>query len=159
MFMSAVLKKDFYLVPTEQELAFSVAEKYQIAKTHDLSRVADFLVFREKMDSEYVAEAVEQYRRHMAILATYTPLGYDIPISDRVDPVWHTHILHTGDYTELCKKMGVPYIHHQPFIFEAEAQAIEHLYRTTTYSLHSKHFKIDEAYWGIDTTLGCLNKP
>ncbi|ODA29245.1 hypothetical protein [Planctopirus hydrillae] len=144
---------------TAEDLHRSVLEKYAIAKDHDLSRVVDFMVFREKSDEKEVYEAIEEYRKHIAILAVYTPLGYEIPISDDVDPVWHTHVLHTGDYLSLCNKLGCGFIHHQPFVFRAEAEAIMPTYREVTCELHKKHFGLNNKFWGPDKHVGCMNKP
>ncbi len=34
--------------------------------------------------------------------------------SKHVDEYWHTFILFTREYFTFCKRLGVPYIHHQP---------------------------------------------
>ncbi len=35
-------------------------------------------------------------------------------VSDRVDPYWHAHILHTQDYVDFCDTVVGCYMHHNP---------------------------------------------
>ena len=159
MMMPLDLVYDCKIQPTADELSKSVQMAYKAALNHDFTDVSNFLIFREKFDPKLVNEMIEEYRKHIAILAVYDPLGYDIPISDLVDPVWHTHILYTQDYTSLCKKMGCSYIHHQPFVFEDEAELLMPAYREITYRLHATHFSANEKFWGKSTRVGCMTKP
>lgn len=47
-------------------------------------------------------------------------------VSDRVDPFWHAHILHTRQYTEFGEQTTGAYMHHDP-LDHADAEAVDHV--------------------------------
>jgi hypothetical protein len=54
-------------------------------------------------------------------------------VSDRVDPFWHAHILHTMQYAEFCRDTVGGFMHHEPLDHEdlAAVDHVDSLYRFT----------------------------
>lgn len=72
----------------------------------------DFIsrVMKENLWSrEYTLRVIEEYKKFIWL----STIMYVSP-SHQIDQVWHTHILYTKDYTEMCMKLKGKYIHHNP---------------------------------------------
>lgn len=67
----------------------------------------------EKADKE-----IAKYRNFLKLVSTGMAC---CPTLD-VDQVWHTHILDTISYTEDCQRCFGRYIHHRPYLTDAENQ-------------------------------------
>lgn len=58
-------------------------------------------------------------------------------VSDRVDPFWHAHILHTKQYTQFCDDVVGGYMHHEPLDPE-DIIAVNHV--ATLYNFTRKRY-------------------
>jgi hypothetical protein len=72
-------------------------------------------------------------------------------VSERVDPFWHSHILHTELYHKFCNKVFNQYVHHKP-LNKMDIKACEEVDRLYSYTLDVYHniFKkelIDGLWW------------
>jgi hypothetical protein len=59
---------------------------------------------------EYSRDAVEEYRKFIYLAVAS---GHPVTPSVEVDEVWHTHLLFTRNYKEMCDLLGT-FIHHGP---------------------------------------------
>jgi hypothetical protein len=62
-----------------------------------------------------------------------------IPISEKVDDLWHAHVLHTRHYAAFCKMLGRQ-IHHNPTITDDENIALMPAYEKNTLPLYRRYF-------------------
>lgn len=60
------------------------------------------------------------YRRYL-ILVLENPHASLVP-SKFLDEVWHTHILDTAFYTQMCAEVFGEYVHHDPYFGEDEVE-------------------------------------
>lgn len=96
---------------------------------------------------EYLRDGVEALKQYY-VVALLDPKNYHA-VSTRVDPFWHSHILHTQDYHRFCAAVFGQYIHHTP-LDESDGQqvaVVDELYRYT-YGIYQKMFcDIDDYWW------------
>lgn len=87
----------------------------------------DVVVRRIKDDhplwsTRLVEDLVNEYRRFLTLVLLSDQA---IPMCSRyVDEVWHTHILHTTDYTAFCDQVFGGYLHHTPASRNSEDQDV-----------------------------------
>jgi len=82
----------------------------------------DFDMVKRKVRHEFQEYGIETNENYLneGILALkqYYAICFmdDNPhaISDKLDPFWHAHILHTIDYHQFCEKLDIDYMHHVP---------------------------------------------
>ena len=113
----------------------SAQQHYSMLSDWNLSKVREYLVEKEKYD-ESTALAMEiEYKRFLALtLALDTKMN--VPVSAEVDPFWHTHIIFTHDYTNMCHALGGVYVHHVPAVTEEERGRLCDSYRESTLTLY-----------------------
>ena len=68
----------------------------------------DFITFHNQ-----VMLLLSEYHKWLCLLAKYGGAHILSP-SDKIDMVWHTHILDTEDYMDTCEKICGKIIHHYP---------------------------------------------
>jgi hypothetical protein len=81
---------------------------------YDLSPVRARLLKQELLPAEQVDDAISEFRRFVG----FSVLGYPpLPmVSATVDEVWHTCLLFSRLYADLCDQTLGQFIHHEPFI-------------------------------------------
>ncbi|MFZ1735771.1 MAG: hypothetical protein WAU31_02465 [Candidatus Moraniibacteriota bacterium] len=124
----------------------SVGDAYVAMQGWDISLAKKFLAEREGFDCQAVEEMSEEYKRFISLCAVHATREMPLPISDRVDPLWHAHILYTDDYVGMSRHLGVSYLHHAPASGD-ELAALEPHYNRTL-ALYEQNFgKPSEKYW------------
>jgi hypothetical protein len=63
------------------------------------------------MSAEEFYRLLPEYQRFIALYAGYTSIGM---LSERVDQLWHAHILNTQRYQEFCMALFGRMLHHLP---------------------------------------------
>ncbi len=84
----------------------------------DFSRVKNLLTRDDKLDPAEADARIEEYRKYMAINATFNTSH---PVSKEVDDVWHAHVLDTVDYARFSERVFGRFLHHLP-IFDEDGQ-------------------------------------
>ena len=82
-------------------------------EAYDLTPVRERVLREGSMPSRLVDEAVLEFRRYLALKALLTE---DVPgmLSPQVDEVWHTCLLFTRLYADLCRQCFGTFVHHEP---------------------------------------------
>ena len=91
----------------------------------------DFIerVMRENIwDREYTLRVIEEYKKFV-FLGTFRSVSPSQPI----DQVWHTHLLFSKDYEDMCRLIGMKF-HHNP------TKSSEKITRTRDPYLDTKDF-------------------
>jgi hypothetical protein len=92
---------------TDQQLA-----ALQRLQDYDLSSVRARLLKKGVLPAEWVDEALFEFRRFLGLeIVGYTELRM---VSGAVDEVWHTCILFTRLYADLCTRTIGQFCHHDP---------------------------------------------
>lgn len=128
------------------ELHPLIHEKFRKIVTWDLSSVRAYLEQNKEYTSEQTAAMELEYKKFIA-LSFAVEKGRNIPISDKVDPFWHTHIMFTHDYTMMCHALGGDYIHHVPAITQQQRDALCDDYNQNTLPLYREIFGEPDANW------------
>ena len=128
-----------------------------VAQTWGLSAPIDYLVQRKGFDPEQVKGMEREYRRYLAIVAAHP--GEKLPISSKVDDLWHAHILHTKDYVDFTQALAGRLIGHVPTKSEDERQALECCYINGTLKRYLEMFEEEapENFWPRTAGSICLD--
>ncbi|MER5727803.1 hypothetical protein ABT084_05505 [Streptomyces sp. NPDC002138] len=70
--------------------------------------------------------------------------AHDLAPSERVDPGWHTFMLHTQDYANWCQEQFGFFVHHAP----NSKIRTRPLMVSTTGRIKAAGFDVDERLWG-----------
>lgn len=90
----------------EQLTALRTIEQY------DLTPIRDRLLRTEVLTPGLVDLMILEFRRYLGLRLVR---GRSVPmLSHAVDEVWHTAILHTRLYAELCEQAFGYFVHHDP---------------------------------------------
>jgi hypothetical protein len=97
------------------------------------------------LDSAAEIDAIEdEYKRFLALTIAYP--GVNIPIGDKVDTLWHTHIIFTEDYAKFGDYMG-GFLHHRPSILDADMD-LDAEFAANSIPLYERHFgKASRTTW------------
>lgn len=60
-----------------------------------------------------LSAALTEYKAFMQLSVECAGVKLAVP-SKVVDAIWHSHILHTREYLQFCRSLGVDFIHHSP---------------------------------------------
>lgn len=91
----------------EQQRAF------QALHEHDLARVRERLLRERTLPAGMVDEAVFELRRYLGM--TLVSSESVSMLSRHVDEAWHTCVLYTRLYADLCERVFGAFVHHEPF--------------------------------------------
>lgn len=106
--------------------------------TINLDQVKRYMHERMGYDNETLDAMEPEYKRFLALcFASATPKKPAV-MSNVVDPMWHTHILYTRDYTGMCRLFGHEHLHHEPAL-PHELAVLEGDYNRTL-DLYTKNF-------------------
>ena len=128
----------------------------------DLTRVKRYLVKRGVIIPDDIEDLEREYKRFLFLSCS---TRHTVPISRRVDEMWHAHILFTQDYVKFGHTLG-GYIHHCPAVEDSERQQLAKAYDATL-SLYSRYFGAPSPQWwppasqvclGADGEGGCSNQ-
>jgi hypothetical protein len=92
---------------------------FQKLENFDLGPVRDRIIRTEVLPSSLVDDATFELRRYLAVrLVTGRPVSM---LSRPVDSVWHSCLLFTRLYAELCESVFGSFVHHDPSTESIEA--------------------------------------
>jgi hypothetical protein len=81
-------------------------------EAYDLTYVCDRLIKTGVMTPAWADQAVFEFRRYLGLCAVFAE---PIPMLSRdVDEVWHTCLLFTRLYADLCDRVFGRFLHHDP---------------------------------------------
>lgn len=107
--------------PLDAQLDASLTDeqlrRLDILEHYDLSPVRSRLLKDGLMPSSWVDEAIWEFRRYLAV--TLIVPEYVGMFSKPVDDVWHTCLLFSRLYADLCQQVLGEFLHHEP---SAEAE-------------------------------------
>jgi hypothetical protein len=86
----------------------------------DLSRVKRQAVRKGLFRADEIDAVELEYKRFMALGCVYGSNA--VPLSQRIDDFWHTHILFTEDYAAMCLAVAGQFLHHRPTLEEDESE-------------------------------------
>jgi hypothetical protein len=79
---------------------------------YDLSLVRERLIRAGTMTSGWASEAIFEFRRYLGLRAVFpAPITM---LSADIDEIWHTCLLHTRLYADLCEEAFGHFLHHDP---------------------------------------------
>jgi hypothetical protein len=94
------------LLSAEQRRALRILEQY------DLSAVRQRILVEGSLPHALVDETITEFRRFLALTVVLgRPVGM---ISKQVDQVWHTCLLFSRLYADLCEQVFGHFVHHEP---------------------------------------------
>lgn len=133
-----------------------VACTVSILEEWDMSVVKTYLVQKGVYEQDEIDEVEREYKRFLALVLAYRGAGR-IPMCQKVDDMWHGHILFTEDYHAMCERLGHGYIHHRPCILDGGAEALKGDYEANTRPRYELHFgKIPKHIWEANMQI-CVN--
>ena len=129
----------------------TVEKVYRELQERNFDDVKSFLVNREGYTLEEANHIQEEYIRYISLCAEYATVAKPIVISDKVDPFWHTHILFTRDYRDMCGRIfgdDKAYLNHEPTKTADDLIPLVDSYNNETLPLYEKHFgKPSDKFW------------
>ena len=137
-----------------QALISLAQQNFTRLESWNLDSVKQYLVLKENFDPETVDKMEVEYKRFLALTLA---VGQDqpLPVSTNIDPMWHTHLLFSLDYTDMCYKHadGV-YIHHLPAVSDEERGRLCMAYKEGTIPLYRAAFgEPDKDFWPPDAQI------
>jgi hypothetical protein len=87
-------------------------ETLQALAIYDLTPIRDRLLDQGAMPSAWVDEAIFEFRRYLGLRVIAS--GSITMFSRQVDDVWHTCLLHSRLYADLCQRSFGHFVHHEP---------------------------------------------
>jgi hypothetical protein len=105
-----------FAVPLGTLPSFPLTERQfralRVIEDCDLAPVRSRLLLRSSMTPGWIDEAIFEFRRYLGLRAVF-----DEPIwmlNSDVDEVWHTCLIFTRLYADLCDKAFGEFLHHDP---------------------------------------------
>ncbi|HEX3244207.1 MAG TPA: hypothetical protein VHX16_02255 [Chloroflexota bacterium] len=119
------VRPDVSLTP-EQARTLQALERY------DLSPVRQRLLRDGTLPEAWLDEALVEFRRYLGLRALAD--GPLIMFSDHIDHVWHTCIIFTRLYADLCQQAFGTFVHHEPTMEDdpdrhRKIEAVQELYQ------------------------------
>lgn len=113
------------------------------------------------VDEDYLLRGVMALKQYYAV-ALLDPANAHA-VSVPVDPFWHSHILHTWQYSVFCQNVVGEYMHHQPLDRgnKKQVQNVSTLYDYTLEVLDKIFVHVDQDFWPTadsDGALICFHK-
>lgn len=119
----------------------------------DFSRIGLLVQRQHKHSLDEINLMIDEYKKYIFLVTKYPNIG--IPMSSRVDDIWHAHIVSTHNYQDFCNQIAGRYINHIPVINDDEVNALSERYINNTRVLMEKYFGINEHFWPIDSSFAC----
>lgn len=125
-------------------LCAQVESLYARLQGWDMSTVKRYCVEKSLYSADEIDGIEDEYKRFLALTIAYP--GVNIPIGDKVDTLWHTHIIFTEDYAKFGDYMG-GFLHHRPSILDADMD-LDDEFATNSIPLYERHFgKANPVAW------------
>lgn len=68
-----------------------------------------------------------ELKRYLFLCALHPDRGW--PMVSALDELWHTFIIFTKDYHAFSGQLGMPYLHHEPFVDGQDTSAVPAIYQ------------------------------
>lgn len=118
----------------------------------DLGVVCRYAVQHGRYTEDEVRRVSVEYRKFLALTIAHPER--DVPISGKVDAFWHTHILFTQDYTEMCDHVNGGYLHHRPAILDGQLE-LDLAFDAETLKLYAQYFgEPNPDVWNVACCVG-----
>lgn len=112
-------------------IASNARKAMDILVDWDMVDVKRYMAERMGYDDRKHLDAMEiEYKRFIALCFVGATLKDPMIMTNVIDPMWHTHILFTCDYTKMCQSFGKEHLHHEP-AFPDELALLEDGYNRT----------------------------
>lgn len=112
----------------------------------DMSREKEYCANRLGYSHpEHLNRMEIEYKRFVFLLCTYHELS--LPISQKVDDLWHAHILNVRRYVEFCNHVFGRLLYHRPTVSDDENAALQPTYQKHTLPLYQQHFGPLNDFW------------
>ena len=92
---------------------------YEALKAYDMSVIKKYSVQEGIYAQEEIDIMEAEYKKYIALCIAHPDCKF--PISEKVDQLWHTHLLFTQSYARMCSEHAGYFIHHRPKILDNEA--------------------------------------
>lgn len=143
--------------PTESKPVFTaganVAALYNKAIAWDYTLIKRYAVEKGIYTASEIDRVVDEYCRFLALSVAFP--GVPMPISEKVDKFWHTHILFTENYSDMSDTLADGYLHHRPAILDPELH-LKEAFEAETLRLYRENFgEPDKAYWDQTCCKAC----
>jgi len=102
-------------------------------ETYDLSPVEHWLLAEGSLPPAWVEEAVYEFRRYLGMRLVFARTF--AMFSEQVDEVWHTTLLFTELYADLCQQTFGYFAHHDPWD-EPKPEQVAELWRSFAEAYH-----------------------
>jgi hypothetical protein len=124
--------------------------KLRLLEMYDLDAVRHRILIESTLPHALVDEAILEFRRFLALnVVLGRPVGM---ISKQVDQVWHTCLLFSRLYADLCQQVFGGFVHHEPAGHAPTVAAPS----TAEAAAHSEVQEFEEAYRRVFGPLGRL---
>ncbi len=91
---------------------FSIQSTVEKILDWNFSEIKSYMLDKYVYNNQETISAMHlEYARYLAICINYKE---SFPIAQKIDPFWHTHILHTKDYSIFCDHVAGRFLHHLP---------------------------------------------
>ena len=126
------------------------------------SEEASFTLIKKQVAKDLPSASPQQLQSGVEQLVRFYTLCMTAPgrryaVSDKVDPYWHAHVLHSRRYSSFCSRVFGRYLHHEPLhrddeLAVANANAI---YRDTRAAMRDLFGTLEDEWWMPDSAV-CL---
>jgi len=104
----------------------------------------------------YIGRALFALKQYYAVALLDPANAHAVPV--RVDPWWHSHILHTEQYHRFCQRVVGEYMHHSP-LDSTNVSQVENVRTLSAYTheIVQKLFNtVDAGFWTGDLSDGAM---
>jgi hypothetical protein len=106
---------------TSDVIAGLAAEKYRFIQDYENGDILSRYMSDYDADEMAASEIFIEFKRFLAVSAACSSAGASTGMAGPVDDMWHTALLFTRDYRELCRSLG-GFIDHEPDVSEHDSK-------------------------------------
>jgi hypothetical protein len=128
------------------DLLPEVKTKIEKIMNWDFSQIRKYILRHEKIDAEDLDQRILEYKRFISL---HLISEKRMPISEKVDLVWHTHILFTKDYVKMGQEIFGFYFHHEPTVSDGEKEALAPHFSDTLGAYEKLFGQPSRTYWPV----------
>ena len=111
----------------------------------DMEIVKRYAVKKGNYTAEEINDVEREYKRYLILAFSNSKMV--LPISKKLDDLWHAHILFTEDYSNMCMTVNGRYLHHRPSIVDGGVMSASQ-FDETTLEIYREFFgDPDSRYW------------
>lgn len=103
-------------------IADLAVEKYECIQYYENGNMLSRYMRDHDADEAAAEEIFVEFKRFLAVSAACASVGSGTGMAGPVDDMWHTALLFTRDYRELCRLLG-GFIDHEPDVNEHDSEA------------------------------------